>query len=210
MRVLGEEAVKDPTAVEARVNREIAERKQTHEDMNEERKLTKEQRQEKLAQQQDGDAAKGIFVTVYRIDNLANGRHRFKISKNAEQDALTGVCIMHPKFNLVIVEGGKHSIQHYKKLMLNRINWTENDGPNAVREGNREALAKWLEAEDENGELKDLSLNTCQLVFEGEEKQRAFKKWLGARVCQTDAEAKAVLTRAKMDSFWNLAKSKKE
>jgi U4/U6 small nuclear ribonucleoprotein PRP3 len=210
MRVLGEEAVKDPTAVEARVNREIAERKQTHEEMNEERKLTKEQRHEKLAQQQEGDAAKGIFVTVYRIDNLANGRHRFKISKNAEQDALTGVCILHPKFNLVIVEGGKHSIQHYKKLMLNRINWTENDGPNAVREGNKEALAKWLEAEDENGELKDLSLNTCQSVFEGEEKQRAFKKWLGARVCQTDAEAKAVLTRAKMDSFWNLAKSKKE
>ena len=210
MRVLGDEAVKDPTAVEARVNREIAERKQTHEEMNEERKLTKEQRHEKLAQQQEGDASKGIFVSVYRIDNLANGRHRFKIGKNAEQDALTGVCIMHPKFNLVIVEGGKHSIQLYKKLMLNRINWTENDGPNAVREGNKEALAKWLEAEDENGELKDLSLNTCQLVFEGEEKQRAFKKWLGARVCQTDAEAKAVLTRAKMDSFWSLAKSKKE
>ena len=210
MRVLGEEAVKDPTAVEARVTREIAERKQTHEEMNEERKLTKEQRHEKLAQQQEGDAAKGIFVTVYRIDNLANGRHRFKIGKNAEQNALTGVCIMHPKFNLVIVEGGKHSIQFYKKLMLNRMGWTENDGPNAVREGNKEALAKWLEAEDENGELKDLSLNTCQLVFEGEEKQRAFKKWLGARVCQTDAEAKTVLTRAKMDSFWNLAKSKKE
>ena len=210
MRVLGEEAVKDPTAVEARVNREIAERKQAHEEMNEERKLTKEQRHEKLAQQQEGDAAKGIFVNVYRIDNLSNGRHRFKIGKNAEQEALTGVCIMHPKFNLVIVEGGKHSIQHYKKLMLNRINWTENDGPSAVREGNKEALAKWLEAEDEQGELKDLTLNTCQLMFEGEEKQRAFKKWLGARVCQTDAEAKAVLSRAKMDSFWNLAKSKKE
>jgi U4/U6 small nuclear ribonucleoprotein PRP3 len=134
------------------------------------RKLTKEQRQEKLAQQREGNAAKGIFVTVYRIDNLANGRHRFKISKNTEQDVLTGVCIMHPKFNLVIVEGGKRSIQHYKKLMLNRINWTGDDGPNAVREGNREALAKWLEAEDENSELKDLSLNTCQLVFEGEEK----------------------------------------
>lgn len=210
MRVLGEEAVKDPTAVEARVNREIAERKQVHEEMNEERKLTKEQRHEKLAQQQEGDAAKGIFVNVYRIDNLSNGRHRFKIGKNAEQYALTGVCIMHPKFNLVIVEGGKHSIQHYKKLMLNRINWTENEGPSAVREGNKEALAKWLEAEDEHGELKDLSLNACQLVFEGEEKQKAFKKWLGARVCQTDVEAKGVLSRAKMDSFWNLAKSKKE
>ncbi len=210
MRVLGEEAVKDPTAVEARVNREIAERKSTHEEMNEERKLTKEQQHEKLARQQEGDASKGIFVTVYRIDNLANGRHRFKVSKNAEQNALTGVCIMHPRFNLVIVEGGKHSINFYKKLMLNRINWTENDGPNAVREGNKEALAKWLEAEDENGDLKDLSLNSCQLVFEGEEKQRGFRKWLGARVCETDSQAKDVLTRAKMDSFWNLAKSLKK
>jgi U4/U6 small nuclear ribonucleoprotein PRP3 len=89
---------------------------------------------------------------------------------------------VHPKFNLVIVEGGKYSIQHYKKLILNRINWTENDGPNAVRKGNMEAPAKWLEAQDENGELKDLSLNTCQLVFESEEKLRAFKEWLGARV----------------------------
>ena len=83
MRVLGEEAVKDPTAVEARVTREIAERKHQHEETNEERKLTKEQRQEKLARQQQGDADRGIHATVYKIDNLANGRHRFKISKNA-------------------------------------------------------------------------------------------------------------------------------
>ena len=210
MRVLGEEAVKDPTAVEARVNREIAERKTQHEETNEERKLTKEQRHEKLATQQEKDAAKGFFVTVYRIDSLANGRHRFKISKNAEQAALTGICIMHPKFNLVIVEGGQHSVRFYKKLMMQRIDWTENGSPGSVREGNKEALAKWLEAEDEaTGELKDLSLNTCQLVFEGEEKQRSFRKWLGARVCETDAQAKDALSRAKMENFWTLAKSMK-
>jgi U4/U6 small nuclear ribonucleoprotein PRP3 len=210
MRVLGEEAVKDPTAVEARVNREIAERKNKHDMTNEERKLTDEQRHEKLAAQQQGDAAKGIFTNVYRIDSLANGRHRYKIGINAEQNALTGVCIMHPKMNLVIVEGGAHSIRFYKKLMLNRIDWTENASPNSVREGNKEALAKWLEAEDEKGELKDLSLNSCQLVFEGEEKQRAFRKWLGARVCESDAQAKDILGRARMDSFWNLAKSMKK
>ena len=151
MRVLGEEAVKDPTAVEARVNREIAERKSKHDMTNEERKLTDEQRHEKLVAQQQGDLAKGIFTNVYRIDNLANGRHRYKIAVNAEQNALTGVCIMHPKMNLVIVEGGAHSIRFYKRLMMNRIDWTENAGPSSVREGYMEALAKWLEAEDENG-----------------------------------------------------------
>ncbi|EAW07443.1 U4/U6-U5 snRNP complex subunit PRP3 [Aspergillus clavatus NRRL 1] len=211
MRVLGEEAVKDPTAVEARVNREIAERRETHEAANEARKLTKEERREKLAQQQEKDAEKGIHVSVYRIDSLANGRNRFKVSKNAEQHALTGVCIMHPRLNLVIVEGGAHSINSYKKLMLNRIDWTENAGPNAVREGNREALASWLSAEDEKtGELRDLSTNTCSLLWEGQAKARSFRKWLGARVCETDSQAKDVLARAKMENFWALAKTAKQ
>ncbi|KAL3468041.1 pre-mRNA processing factor 3-domain-containing protein [Aspergillus heterothallicus] len=210
MRVLGEQAVKDPTAVEARVNREIADRREQHETANEERKLTKEQRHEKLARQQEQDAEKGLFMTVYRIDTLANGRHRFKISKNAEQNALTGVCVMHPKFNLVIVEGGAHSINNYRKLMVNRIDWTENTGPGAVREGNREAQTSWLAADDESGELKDLSSNTCTLLWEGQVKARAFRKWLGARVCETDSQAKDVLTRAKLENFWVLAKSAKQ
>ncbi|PYH64245.1 U4/U6-U5 snRNP complex subunit PRP3 [Aspergillus vadensis CBS 113365] len=211
MRVLGEQAVKDPTAVEARVNREIAERREKHETANAERKLTKEERREKLARQQEADAEKGIQMTVYRIDSLANGRNRFKISKNAEQNALTGVCVMHPRFNLVIVEGGSHSINNYRKLMMNRIDWTENAGPNAVREGNREAQAAWLAAEDEQtGELKDLSHNTCELVWEGQVKARAFRKWLGARVCETDSQAKDVLARAKLENFWVLAKSAKQ
>ena len=210
MRVLGEEAVKDPTAVEARVTREIQERHDKHMADNAERALTKEQKHEKLQTKQEKDAAKGIYVSVYKIDSLANGRHRFKISKNAEQHALTGICVMNPKFNLVIVEGGAHSINAYKKLMLNRIDWTENSVPNAVREGNREAMASWIAAEDEKtGELKDLSLNTCTLVWEGEAKARAFRKWLGARVCESDASAKDQLTRAKMENFWTLAKSMK-
>ncbi|MCJ1398229.1 hypothetical protein MMC11_001426 [Xylographa trunciseda] len=208
MRVLGEEAVRDPTAVEARVNREIAERAQKHEEMNEERKLSKEERNEKLVEKQAGDAARGIYTSVYKIDSLSNGRHRFKISKNAEQNALTGICILHPKFNLVIVEGGQHSINFFKKLMLNRIDWTENSAPNSVREGNKEAMAQWLQAEDEKGELKDLGLNKCALIWEGEEKTRAFRKW-GSRVCETDSAAKEALTRAKMETFWTLAKSLK-
>ncbi|KAL4952480.1 pre-mRNA processing factor 3-domain-containing protein [Aspergillus filifer] len=210
MRVLGEQAVKDPTAVEARVNREIAERREQHEATNAERKLTKEQRHEKLARQQEQDAEKGLFMTVYKVDSLANGRHRFKVSKNAEQNALTGVCVMHPKFNLVIVEGGTHSINNYRKLMVNRIDWTENAGPSAVREGNREAQASWLAAEDEKGELRDLSSNTCTLLWEGQVKSRAFRKWLGARVCETDSQAKDVLARAKLENFWVLAKSAKQ
>jgi U4/U6 small nuclear ribonucleoprotein PRP3 len=211
MRVLGEEAVKDPTAVEARVNREIAERHQKHLDENEDRKLSKDERAEKLARQQADDESKGIHVRVYKIDSLANGKHRYQISINADQNKLTGVCILHPKLNLVIVEGGEHSIRNYDKLMQNRIHWTDMEAPRAVEEGNREVLAKWLEAIDpETNELKDLSLNQCVLVFGGENKNRAFRKWLGARVCETDQQAKDVLSRARMDNFWAMAKTFKK
>lgn len=210
MRVLGEQAVKDPTAVEARVTREIADRRQTHEAVNEDRKLTKEERREKIATQKEKDAERGIYVSVYRIESLANGRNRFKISKNAEQNALTGVCVMHPRFNIVVVEGGSHSITAYRKLMLNRIDWSENPGSGGGRPGGeRESLASWLEPEDEKGELKDLSTNSCNLLWEGQAKARGFRKWLGARVCESDSQAKDVLTRGKMENFWVLAKSAK-
>ncbi|KAF4335037.1 hypothetical protein FBEOM_11113 [Fusarium beomiforme] len=204
MRVLGDVAVKDPTAVEARVNREIAERHQKHVESNEERKLTKDQKHEKLATNQQKDAEKGIHMLVFKIGSLANGQHRYKIGMNAEQLALTGICIMHPKFNLVIVEGGEWSIKKYKKLMLNRIDWTENS-PSRDRDGKQGATRDWLLAEKDNGELKDMSMNECKLVFEGEEKARAFRKW-GSKVCETDSEARDALARTKMDNFWQLAK----
>ncbi|KAJ8112765.1 hypothetical protein ONZ43_g5318 [Nemania bipapillata] len=205
MRVLGEEAVKDPTAVEARVNREIADRHAKHMETNEERKLTKDQRHEKLARNQEKDVAKGVHMLAFKVNSLANGQHRFKVSKNAEQYNLKGLVIMHPKQNLILVEGGEHSIKQYKKLMLNRIDWTENVPPRdrgAQSDGTRD----WLKAEDEKGDLKDLALNKCQLLFEGEVKSQAFHAFK-SRVCETDAEARQALSRAKLESFWNMAKS---
>ena len=207
LRVLGDAALADPTAVEARVTKEIQERADKHHQQNQDRKLTKEEANEKLAKNQVKDAEKGIHVSVYKVNSLANGRHRFKISKHAEQEALTGLCIQNPHFNLVIVEGGEHGISSYKKLMLNRIDWTENLAPTAaIREGNKEALAEFLRAENEKGELKDNSQNQCVLVWEGEEKSRAFRRW-GSRICETDAEARDLLKKSKMENFWTLAKS---
>ncbi|KAL8950262.1 MAG: hypothetical protein Q9222_003687 [Ikaeria aurantiellina] len=218
MRVLGEEAVKDPTAVEARVSREIAARAEKHETMNEERKLTKEQRHEKLAAQQQRDAALGIFVTVYKIDSLANPRHRFKVDKNAKDHSLTGVTVIHPKFCVVLVEGGAHSVEKYRKLMMQRIDWTENMHStkeilapargNGNGKGGEEAatLATWMQPEDESGELKDLTSNRCQLIFEGEEKSRAFRKW-GSKVCESEVAARDALGRGKQENMWALAKS---
>lgn len=208
MRVLGEQAVKDPTAVEARVNREIAERREKHEKSNEERKLTKEERAEKLEKNQEQDAARGIYMNVFRVESMAYGKHRYQVDVNAKQHALTGVTIFNPKLNLVIVEGGEHSIKQFRKLMLNRMRWTE-IAPNIHADNSKDkdiAEAEWLQPVDEKGVLKDQSGNRCVLIWEGEIKQRAFKKW-ATRVCATDGEARRALERSKMENMWQSAKN---
>ncbi|KAK4498595.1 hypothetical protein PRZ48_011254 [Zasmidium cellare] len=227
MRVLGEQAVKDPTAVEARVNREIAERQQGHEQANLDRALTKEQRLEKLKRHQAEDEAKGILVSVFRVNDLSCGKHRYQIDQNAKDSALTGIVVLNPTMNLIIVEGGVHSITFFKKLMLNRIKWTENfapmgnsvpttfthttDGSNAnVTAGTRgegSKAAQWCHPFDDNGNLKDLSENRCVLVWEGQEASRKFHRW-GSRACETDGEARDILSKMRMENMWTLARSK--
>ena len=59
---------------------------------------------------------------------------------------------------------------------MTRIDWTEN-APSRPRDNNQGAVRQWLDASDENGNLRDLSQNRAQLLFEGEQKARAFRKW---------------------------------
>lgn len=66
MKVLTSDAVQDPTRVEARVRREVAMRKHTHEKMNAERKLTEDQRKEKVENKKLEEEKKGIYGAVFK------------------------------------------------------------------------------------------------------------------------------------------------
>lgn len=66
MKVLTSDAVQDPTRVEARVRREVAMRKHQHEKMNTERKLTDEQRREKIETKKVEEEKKGIYGAVFK------------------------------------------------------------------------------------------------------------------------------------------------
>ncbi|EPS41639.1 hypothetical protein H072_4457 [Dactylellina haptotyla CBS 200.50] len=199
MRVWGDEAVKDPTAVEAKVNKQIAQRLEKHLNANEERKLTKEQRLDKLHNNQEKDLAKGFHCLVFRIENLSNPSHQFKIRKNAEQLSLTGICINNPKFNLVVVEGGGWSINKYKKLMLQRIKWNETSG-GADSDAEEESPTAAPPA-------NTMEANSCQLVWEGELKLRLFKRFTTSK-CELESEARRLLERNKVENYWTLAKAK--
>lgn len=66
MKVLTSDAVQDPTRVEARVRREVAIRKHGHEKMNAERKLTEDQRREKVENKKLEEEKKGIYGAVFK------------------------------------------------------------------------------------------------------------------------------------------------
>jgi U4/U6 small nuclear ribonucleoprotein PRP3 len=198
MKVLTSEAVKDPTAVERRVRREIDNRKNKHEQENEARKLTKEERHVKDSEKREADVLRtGLHCCLFRIANLSNPSHRFKINKTAQQLELTGIVILHPKTNIVIVEGGLPAIKKYKRLMTVRTNWTDNSRNTTIRRGNQEILGDQPEPED-------LSGNTCELIWEGELKNRNFKIWVGEREAANDAAARKWLGKG-AENYWRLA-----
>jgi len=66
MKVLTSDAIQDPTRVEARVRRDVAMRRHTHEKMNAERKLTDDQRREKKENKKLEEEKKGIYGAVYK------------------------------------------------------------------------------------------------------------------------------------------------
>ena len=66
MRVLGTEAVLDPTKMEKHVRDQMAKRLKAHEDANAARKLTPQQRKEKKISKIKEDTSTGVHVSVYR------------------------------------------------------------------------------------------------------------------------------------------------
>ncbi|NWJ07117.1 PRPF3 protein, partial [Crypturellus undulatus] len=137
MRVLGTEAVQDPTKVEAHVRAQMAKRQKAHEEANAARKLTAEQRKAKKIKKLKEDISQGVHIAVYRVRNLSNPAKKFKIEANAGQLYLTGVVVLHKDVNVVVVEGGPKAQKKFKRLMLHRIKWDEQTS-NTKGEGKRE------------------------------------------------------------------------
>lgn len=207
MKVLTSDAVQDPTKVEARVRKEVANRALQHEKDNKDRKLSTEERKEKEYNQMVARERKGIYGAVFKIKFLTNGRHKFKVRETAKTDLLSGICLFNPNFALVLVEGVDKSIKHYKKLMLSRIDWTEQARPLADGDGDADGEDKSGDEgkdEDRDGPGGDLADNKCEMIWEGEVPERTFKQFR-ARHAESDSKAKEWLT-PKWEGMWDLAK----
>ncbi|KAJ7076104.1 pre-mRNA processing factor 3-domain-containing protein [Mycena belliarum] len=216
MKVLTSDHVQDPTRVEARIRREVAMRKHGHEKMNAERKLTDEQRREKVETKKAEEDKRGIHGAVFKIKNLSDRAHRFKVRKNADQLNLTGLCIFNPHFSMVYVEGAAKFIKKYKRLMTQRIAWTEAARPRGAEDvvlENADPDAEGGEGAGGSGKAGEaapagpvsLEDNKCYLVWEGMLRDRSFSEF-NARSCPTDGAAKELLGE-KLKGYWDQAKN---
>ncbi|XP_009979648.1 PREDICTED: U4/U6 small nuclear ribonucleoprotein Prp3, partial [Tauraco erythrolophus] len=177
MRVLGTEAVQDPTKVEAHVRAQMAKRQKAHEEANAARKLTAEQRKAKKVKKLKEDVSQGVHIAVYRVRNLSNPAKKFKIEANAGQLYLTGVVVLHKDVNVVVVEGGPKAQKKFKRLMLHRIKWDE-------QTSNTKG-----EDDDESDEESVKKTNKCSLVWEGTAKDRSFGE-MKFKQCPTENMAR--------------------
>ncbi|XP_035285456.1 U4/U6 small nuclear ribonucleoprotein Prp3-like isoform X2 [Anguilla anguilla] len=192
MRVLGTEAVQDPTKVEAHVRAQMAKRQKAHEEANAARKLTAEQRKEKKVKKLKEDLSHGVHIAVYRIRNLTNPAKKFKVEANANQLYLTGTVVLHRDVNIVVVEGGPKAQKKFKKLMLSRIKWEEQT--NSKRD------------DHEGSDNEGLKKNKCTLVWEGTAKERSFGE-MKFKQCPTENMAREHFKKHGTEHYWDLALS---
>ncbi|XP_025048802.1 U4/U6 small nuclear ribonucleoprotein Prp3 isoform X2 [Alligator sinensis] len=192
MRVLGTEAVQDPTKVEAHVRAQMAKRQKAHEEANAARKLTAEQRKAKKVKKLKEDISQGVHIAVYRVRNLSNPAKKFKIEANANQLYLTGVVVLHKDVNVVVVEGGPKAQKKFKRLMLHRIKWDEQTSN--------------TKGDDESDEESVKKTNKCSLVWEGTAKDRSFGE-MKFKQCPTENMAREHFKKHGAEHYWDLALS---
>ncbi|XP_018535955.1 U4/U6 small nuclear ribonucleoprotein Prp3 [Lates calcarifer] len=190
MRVLGTEAVQDPTKVEAHVRAQMAKRQKAHEEANAARKLTAEQRKEKKVKKLKEDITDGVHIAVYRIRNLQNPAKKFKVEANANQLYLTGTVVLHKDVNLVVVEGGPKSQKKFKRLMMHRIKWEEHNS----------------KRDDPDGDDDTKRNNKCWLIWEGTAKERSFGD-MKFKQCPTESMAREHFKKHGTEHYWDLALS---
>ncbi|KAI9143104.1 pre-mRNA processing factor 3-domain-containing protein [Paraphysoderma sedebokerense] len=198
MRVLANEAIQDPTKIEAMVREQVEKRQHEHHAANQARKLTEEQKKEKKKKKLEEDTSAMVDVAIYKVKDLSHPKIKFKVDTNAQQLNLTGVAVVNPTCNIVIVEGGPKGLKKYKKLMLRRIDWSETSG---------------LEPKEEKDESNDgksyiyYSIhNGAYLIWEGQVRKRAFHGFR-FKACPLEKMVLELLSRARVEHYWELAKN---
>ena len=211
IKVLGDQAILDPSKMEAKVLEQMQARKLKHETTNQERMLTDEQRKAKKAKKltkDDAITSAVVTVALFLVKDMSHRYHRTKVDLNAQQNQITGGVLEcgSPEFSLVICEGTSRAIRRYTRLMLERMRWK---GENMLdREDSDEDNDRNHVVDDTNSSNIDEPKqkfnpdNFCRLIWTGMAPKRIFNSF-AFQSCANAEAARKVLEAKGVAHFWD-------
>ena len=186
MKVLGQQAVSDPSKLEKKVMAQVRQRLQSHDMRNAARKLTPQERKEKKRKKLLEDTSHEVQVAVFYVSNLDDPQARFKIDVNAKQLNVSGAVVLcdspEANFALVVAEGGPKAINKMSNLLTRRIDWGK-----AKTTNNSESKRVW-----------------CAQVWRGAVVKRNFSAFK-FQECQTAFTARRLLQAKGVPHYWDQA-----
>jgi len=224
IRVMGDQAYVDPSQMEQKVMEQVQKRQRAHLERNEAKKLSREQKAEKLRNKvlrdanPTANATGAIHVALFFVKNASHPYHRTKIDLNAQQLNITGGVVEcdFPSLACVVCEGGPKAIQKYTRLMMVRMKWK---GPDGEEEDDDEIESDDNDQDNDNDNPvlgpDGLPLpnkkpkkhrfdrdNHCALVWTGMVPKRQFAGFVFQH-CETSAQARKVLGSRGVGQYWN-------
>ena len=226
-RVLKDASVADPSAMEAKVRAQVAQRVQNHELRNAAAKLTPEERRSKWEKKMTEHPAEGWEAALFRTPALVNKKVRFKVDSGAAGGFLVGVVLecRSGGYAMIYVEGGTRGIRRFVTLMCNRINWRA-AAVSADEAEEREEAAAEAGSEDDDDDAGAGALDAlggagargggvtargfgtgagslCQLVWRGTTATRAFDAFR-FEAARNVAAARDFMSGRRLRNMWNL------
>ncbi len=209
MRVLGTQAVLDPSQMEQKVQEQIQARKMKHDKMNLDRKIkAKEIRDHKKEEEAKSGGinttSESVSVALFLVQDMSHRYHRTKVDLNAQQWKITGgvlECQSDPNLALVIAEGDAKSIKKYIRLMTVRMKWK---GENFANDDEDDDSDIEMGENGEEGPKKQKfnQNNSCELVWTGMAAKRMFRSFI-FQSCPTSEHARKVLEAKGVAHFWD-------
>jgi U4/U6 small nuclear ribonucleoprotein PRP3 len=184
MRIMGDDAVQEPTAIEISVQKQVQKRLEEHLKRNAENKLSVEEKRYKKDQKLREDLTEKVHVAVFKVKDVSNPLHKNKLVLNAQQYKLSGICICpEGKHCIVIIEGGIKGVAKYINLLMKRMDWT-------------------IPSTTSSSQVP--LDNTCELLWEGVVPEKNFHGFK-IRKCCNELEIKQLLNQ-KVDMYFSFFK----
>ncbi len=213
MKILGDQAVLDPSKVELKVLEQIKQRQIVHEVRNEAAKLTPAERAKKQTKKLTEDTSRQVHVAIFKINDFSNTKNSWKVDINAQQYQLSGLVLLCDEKNvptIVIVEGGPKAITKFTKLMLKRIKWNAtNDEIEAEDNASSNDDEDGDDASRREKSSEIVGNNFCRLLWNGVVAKRTFTGFK-FQECKSKIAIRKVLEAKNVPHYWDIVANSKD